>query len=122
MEIVTEMLTMNGAEVIQAVNGQEAVVKFQKAAPFSIHAILMDMQMPVMDGCTAAQHIRALDKPDASTVPIIAVTANAFAEDIDRTTKAGMNGHIAKPIDFALLAQTLQRLCGSEGKASTKKT
>ena len=122
MEIVTEMLTMNGAEVIQAVNGQEAVVKFQKAAPFSIHAILMDMQMPVMDGCTAAQHIRALDKPDASTVPIIAVTANAFAEDIDRTTKAGMNGHIAKPIDFALLAQTLQRLCGSEGKVSTKKT
>lgn len=122
MEIATEMLTMNGAEVIQAVNGQEAVVKFQKAAPFSIHAILMDMQMPVMDGCTAAQHIRALDKPDASTVPIIAVTANAFAEDIDRTTKAGMNGHIAKPIDFALLAQTLQRLCGSEGKASAKKT
>lgn len=121
MEIVTEMLTMNGAEVIQAVNGQEAVVKFQKAAPFSIHAILMDMQMPVMDGCTAAQHIRALDKPDASTVPIIAVTANAFAEDIDRTTKAGMNGHIAKPIDFALLAQTLQRLCGSDGKTSAKK-
>ena len=121
MEIVTEMLTMNGAEVIQAINGQEAVVKFQKAAPFSIHAILMDMQMPVMDGCTAAQHIRALDKPDASTVPIIAVTANAFAEDIDRTTKAGMNGHIAKPIDFALLAQTLQRLCGSDGKTSAKK-
>ena len=116
MEIATEMLTMNGAEVVQAVNGQEAVVKFQSAAPFSIHAILMDMQMPVMDGCAAAQAIRALDKPDAATVPIIAVTANAFAEDIDRTTKAGMNGHIAKPIDFALLAQTLQRLCSVRSK------
>ena len=110
-EIATEMLTMNGAEVIQAENGQEAVVKFQQAPPFTIHAILMDMQMPIMDGCAAAESIRALDKLDATTIPIIAVTANAFAEDIDRTTKAGMNGHIAKPIDFALLMHTLQQLC-----------
>lgn len=116
-EIATEMLTMNGAEVIPAENGQEAVVLFQQAAPFSIHAILMDMQMPVMDGCAAAEAIRALDKPDAASVPIIAVTANAFAEDIDRTTKAGMNGHIAKPIDFALLTQTLHRLCTAGTKA-----
>lgn len=116
-EIATEMLTMNGAEVIPAENGQEAVVLFQQAAPFSIHAILMDMQMPVMDGCAAAEAIRALDKPDAASVPIIAVTANAFAEDIDRTAKAGMNGHIAKPIDFALLTQTLHRLCSAGTKA-----
>ena len=66
--------------------------------------------MPEMDGCQAAVAIRSLDRPDAATVPIIAVTANAFAEDIDRTTKAGMNDHISKPIDSALLKQTMQRL------------
>jgi signal transduction histidine kinase len=103
MEIATEILSMNGVEVLQAVNGAEAVRIFQRAAPYSIDAILMDMQMPEMDGCEAARAIRALDKPDAATVPIIAVTANAFAEDIDKTTKAGMNGHISKPIDVALL-------------------
>lgn len=65
--------------------------------------------MPEMDGCEAARAIRSLDKPDAATVPIIAVTANAFAEDIDKTTKAGMNGHISKPIDVALLYQALEK-------------
>lgn len=109
MEIATEILSMNGVEVLQAVNGAEAVRIFQGAAPYSIDAILMDMQMPEMDGCEAARAIRALDKPDAATVPIIAVTANAFAEDIDKTTKAGMNGHISKPIDVALLYQALEK-------------
>ena len=110
MEITTEILNMSGVEVLQAVNGAEAVQIFQAAAPYSIDAILMDMQMPVMDGCEAAQAIRALSKPDAATVPIIAVTANAFAEDIDKTTNAGMNGHVSKPIDLVLLHQTLERL------------
>lgn len=109
MEIATEILSMNGMEVIQAINGAEAVRIFQGAAPYSIDAILMDMQMPEMDGCEAARAIRSLDKPDAATVPIIAVTANAFAEDIDKTTKAGMNGHISKPIDVALLYQALEK-------------
>ena len=109
MEIATEILTMSGVEVLQAVNGAEAVRIFQGAAPYSIDAILMDMQMPEMDGCEAARAIRSLDKPDAATVPIIAVTANAFAEDIDKTTKAGMNGHISKPIDVALLYQALEK-------------
>ena len=109
MEIATEILDMSGVEVLQAVNGAEAVRIFQGAAPYSIDAILMDMQMPEMDGCEAARAIRALDKPDAATVPIIAVTANAFAEDIDKTTKAGMNGHISKPIDVALLYQALEK-------------
>ncbi len=109
MEIATEILRMNGVEVLQAVNGAEAVRIFQGAAPYSIDAILMDMQMPEMDGCEAARTIRALDKPDADTVPIIAVTANAFAEDINKTTKAGMNGHISKPIDVALLYQALEK-------------
>ena len=70
----------------------------------------MDMQMPEMDGCEAARTIRRLDRPDAAPVPIIAVTANAFAEDIAKTTEAGMNGHISKPIDFKVLLQTLSTL------------
>ena len=114
MEIATEILSMNGMEVIQAINGAEAVRIFQAAAPYSIDAILMDMQMPEMDGCEAARTIRALDKPDAATVPIIAVTANAFAEDIDKTTKAGMNGHISKPIDVALLYEALEKCINRE--------
>ena len=110
MEIAVEILTMNGMEVVQAGNGAEAVEAFQKSPLYSIHAILMDMQMPVMDGCTAARAIRALDRPDAAGVPIIAATANAFAEDIAKTTEAGMNGHISKPIDFAVLNRTLALL------------
>lgn len=72
--------------------------------------ILMDMQMPVMDGCEAARRIRALERPDASSIPIIAVTANAFIEDIEKTTNSGMNGHISKPIDFTVLMQTLENM------------
>ena len=110
MEIAVELLTMHGVEVLQARDGAEAVSLFQKSPPYAVDAVLMDMQMPVMDGCEAARAIRALDRPDAASVPIIAVTANAFAEDIARTTEAGMNGHISKPIDFALLCRTLARL------------
>ena len=110
MEIAVELLTMHGVEVLQARDGAEAVALFQKSPPYAVDAVLMDMQMPVMDGCEAARAIRALDRPDAASVPIIAVTANAFAEDIARTTEAGMNGHISKPIDFALLCRTLARL------------
>ena len=113
MEIATEILQMQGVKVIQCWNGSEAVAAFQSAAPFAIDTILMDMQMPVMDGCAAAQAIRKLDKPDAMLVPIIAVTANAFAEDIAKTTEAGMNAHISKPIDFEILCKTLAELTGS---------
>ena len=70
----------------------------------------MDMQMPEMDGCEAARRIRAMNRPDAGVIPIIAVTANAFAEDIAVTTAAGMNAHISKPIDFDVLRDTLARL------------
>ena len=114
MEIANEILTMNGLEVLQAWNGQEAVELFQNAAPYEIDAILMDMQMPQMDGCEAARTIRAMERPDARTVPIIAVTANAFAEDIAATTAAGMNAHISKPIDFRALCATLEKLLGQD--------
>ena len=88
-------------------DGAEAVEKFQRSAPYSVDAILMDMQMPVLDGCGAARAIRRLDRPDAAVVPIVAVTANAFAEDVDRTTAAGMNAHVSKPIDMDRLLEAL---------------
>ena len=112
MEITTELLRGGGAAVTQAWNGGEAVECFREAAPFSFDVILMDMQMPVLDGCQAAEQIRGMDRADAQSVPIIAVTANAFSEDVAATTAAGMNAHVSKPIDFAVLRQTLERLLG----------
>ena len=110
MEIATEILTMNGLKILQAWNGAEALDIFRSSIPFEIDAVLMDMQMPQMDGCEAARRIRSLSRPDAKTVPIVAATANAFAEDIAATTAAGMNAHISKPIDFKVLCRTLERL------------
>ncbi|MFQ9933325.1 MAG: ATP-binding protein [Lachnospiraceae bacterium] len=110
MEISTELLTMMGAKVIQAWNGREALEIFEASQINSIDIILMDMQMPVMDGCTSCREIRSLERNDAKTVPIIAVTANAFAEDVAETAKAGMNAHISKPIDFNLLCDELSRI------------
>ena len=110
MEITTELLAMNDVQVVQAWNGAEAVERFSESEPFTFDAILMDIQMPEMDGCEAAKKIRALHRPDARKVPIIAVTANAFAEDIAATTAAGMNAHVSKPIDFSILCKTLGRL------------
>lgn len=111
MEVATDILEMNGASVIQARNGKEALELFAKSEEFAIDAILMDMQMPVMDGCEAAQRIRRLERKDAQSIPIIAVTANAFAEDISRTMNAGMNAHITKPIDVNILCSTLDKWC-----------
>ena len=96
--------------VTQAWNGREAVECFRNSPPFGFDAILMDMQMPEMGGCEAARMIRSLDRPDALEVPILAVTANAFAEDIAATVDAGMNAHISKPIDFEILSTTLRDL------------
>ncbi len=110
MEIATEVLTMNGIRVTQAWNGKEALDIFTASSPFEFDAILMDMQMPEMDGCEATMEIRRLSRPDAKTVPIIAVTANAFAEDIAATAQAGMNAHISKPIDFQSLCTELGKL------------
>ncbi len=117
MEITTELLQMNGVAVTQAWNGAEAVERFREAEAFAFDAILMDMQMPVMDGCEAARRIRALRRPDARRVPIVAVTANAFAEDIAATTAAGMDAHVSKPIDFKHLV-TVLRGCLGNGSAA----
>ena len=110
MELTTELLRMQGVQVTQAWNGAEAAACFRDSEPFSLDAVLMDMQMPEMDGCEAARRIRTMNRPDAGVIPIIAVTANAFAEDIAVTTAAGMNAHISKPIDFDVLRDTLARL------------
>lgn len=110
MEIATEILSMHDVQVVQAWDGQQAVERFSASQPHEFDAILMDMQMPNMNGCQAAQAIRMLDREDATTIPIIAVTANAFPEDVAKTQAAGMNAHIVKPIDFAVLCQLLQSL------------
>jgi signal transduction histidine kinase len=98
MEVAEFILKEERASVIRAWNGQEAVDIFKQSGIGEIDAILMDIMMPVMDGETAARTIRQLDRRDANEVPIIAMTANAFDEDIQSTYKAGMNAHLAKPV------------------------
>lgn len=110
MEIATEILQMEGIEVFPAFNGKQAVDIFKNHDENFFDAILMDMLMPEMNGCEASKEIRKLNRNDAKTIPIIAVTANAFAEDIAKTTEAGMNAHISKPIDFNALCKTLKDL------------
>lgn len=110
MEISTEILKMYNLDVTQAWNGKEAVDLFREMGEGFFDIILMDMQMPVMNGCDAARQIRAMKRADAATVPIIAVTANAFSEDIAATRNAGMNAHISKPIDFDVFRKTVEEL------------
>lgn len=120
MEIATELLQMRGASVTPAENGREAVEAFQNAQPFFFDAILMDMQMPEMDGCQATEAIRALDRPDAGVIPIVALTANAFAEDISRTAQAGMDAHLAKPINIEQLCATLTKLMSERDQSRNR--
>ena len=108
-EIACEILSVTRAAVDCAANGQEAVNLFLGSAVGTYDLILMDIQMPVMDGYDAVRRIRAAQRDDAGGVPIFAMTANAFAEDIARARACGMNGHIAKPIDVNLLMQTLRQ-------------
>ncbi len=108
MEIVTVLLEEAGVEVTPASNGREAVEKFESSAPGYFDAILMDVMMPVMDGLEAARRIRGLAKEDAQRIPIIAATANAFAEDIRNTRDAGMDAHVSKPLDIDALTVLLK--------------
>lgn len=108
-EIARTLLEHKGASVITAVNGQQAAELFKNKPAGTFDAILMDVHMPVMGGYEATGNIRKMDKSDAETVPIIAMTADAYDEDIKNCLKAGMNGHIAKPIDPALMFGVLDR-------------
>ena len=107
MEIACELLGMEGAQITPAQNGQEAVDIFSSHPAGTFDAILMDIQMPVLDGYGAARAIRALPRPDAAAIPILAMTANAFEDDIIAAREAGMNGHIAKPVDMSRIKAAL---------------
>lgn len=109
-EIMIMVLSMRGMTVEHAPNGQDAVDTFAKSPPNYFDAVLMDIRMPIMDGLTATESIRALNRPDAKTVPIIAMTANAFDEDVQRSLQAGMNAHLSKPVEPEHLFKTLQEL------------
>lgn len=110
MEIAEFLLENAGAHVTKAMNGEEALHLFSASKEGTFDAVLMDVMMPVMDGIAATRAIRALPRADAKTVPIIAMTANAFAEDRERVLSAGMNEHLAKPLDTDLLIETIARL------------
>lgn len=111
-EIAVELLETHGLLIDTAENGTIAVNKFEASAPGEYAGILMDIQMPVMDGYKATKMIRSLEREDARTIPILALTANAFASDIGKAHSAGMNDHIAKPIDIEILMEILRRWIG----------
>ena len=99
-EILVELLDMYGSTCDVAENGKLALEAFEKSEPGYYDGILMDIQMPVMNGYDAAKAVRSSSHPDAKTIPIIAMTANAFSEDISNSLNAGMDAHIAKPMDM----------------------
>jgi signal transduction histidine kinase/ActR/RegA family two-component response regulator len=109
-ELLVEILESEGFQVICASDGQEAVDAFEHTALKEVDAILMDMQMPVMDGCEASAKIRNLDRPDAKTVTIFACTANSFQDDRERAISSGMNDFITKPIDVNVLMKKLGKV------------
>ncbi len=115
-EIMMMVLSMREMEVDLAENGQRAVEKFQSSEPGYYAAILMDMRMPVMDGLEATRRIRAMDHPDAVEIPIIALTANAFDEDVQRSMQAGLNAHLSKPVEPDSLFDTLENLLGRRAR------
>ena len=110
-EIAQVYLEKEGIRVTRASNGQEAVEVFSQAQPGSFDGILMDIMMPVMDGLTATRAIRSLGRPDARTIPILAMTANAFEEDAKKCLEAGMNAHLSKPLDAQSLFAALGKYC-----------
>lgn len=116
-EIATELLDMVNMKTVHAKNGEEAVRLFTKSEPGTYEAILMDVQMPIVDGYEAARRIRASLHPEAKSIHIFAMTANAFSEDVSAAFNAGMNGHIAKPIDTKLLYSILKETVDEKNKS-----
>ena len=114
-EIIKEILSMQGMEVEHGENGQQVVEMFEKSPLNYYDAVLMDIRMPIMDGLTATEKIRALNRDDAKTVPIIALTANAFDEDVQRSLQAGMNAHLTKPVEPEHLYETLEEYISMRG-------
>ncbi len=109
-EILTELLELEGAACEIAENGLLALERFRSSEKGEFDAILMDVQMPVMNGHEAARAIRALDREEAGSIPIIAMTANAFAEDEKAALDAGMDAHVPKPLDIEALKKVIRQL------------
>ena len=109
-EIMKQIILLREAEIDHAENGRIALEMFENSQAGYYDAILMDVRMPEMDGLETAAAIRALDRPDAGTIPIIALTANAFDEDVQRSLQVGMDAHLSKPVDPEHLYQTLEEL------------
>lgn len=112
-EILTELLSMVEADCEVEVNGKAVLERFEASIPGEFDAILMDIQMPVMNGYEACRAIRASNHPLAKTIPIIAMTANAFADDVAQALNSGMNAHIAKPVDMDKLEETMKKIFGN---------
>lgn len=112
MEIICTILEGYKILTEQAVNGKEAVYQMEKTAPGYYDMILMDIMMPEMDGLEAARAIRAMEREDCKTIPIYAMSANAFDEDVKRSLASGMNGHLSKPVNLQVLEKTLQKVLG----------
>ncbi len=112
-EILSEILAMQDAACKVVENGQLAVEEFARSKQGRYDAILMDVQMPVMNGYDATRKIRSLNRQDAQQIPIIAMTANAFTEDVKEALEAGMNAHVAKPVDPQQLSTTLSEFFGN---------
>uniref|UniRef100_UPI00267130CC response regulator n=1 Tax=Anaerofustis stercorihominis TaxID=214853 RepID=UPI00267130CC len=110
MEILRELLILQGCKVTCAVNGEEGVEAFEKSKPYDFDIIFMDIRMPVMDGYQATEIIRGLDRKDAKEVIIIAISANAFEDDIEKSISFGMNAHISKPINIGNLIDSLNNI------------
>ena len=108
-ELLTDLLELEDIAAERAANGQEAVEMFAAHPEGYYDAVLMDLRMPVLDGLDATRAIRAMDRPDAKAIPVIAVTANAFEEDVRQTREAGMDAHLSKPTDSELLYDTLRK-------------
>ena len=119
-EILQDLLELEEVESEHAVNGEEAVRMFSESEEGYYDAILMDVRMPIMDGLTATQTIRALERPDAKTIPIIAMTANVFDEDVERSMSAGMNAHLSKPIEPDRLFDTMAHLIAEQDNHKNK--
>ncbi len=113
-EIMVMVLSMREMDVDVAENGRIALEKFTASPEGYYDAILMDMRMPEMDGLEATQRIRGLSRRDAATIPIIALTANAFDEDVQRSMQAGLNAHLSKPVEPDILFETLESLITSD--------
>ncbi|MGM9572207.1 MAG: response regulator, partial [bacterium] len=109
LEIALELLKITGAELSTALDGEEAVEKFKASPEHYYDLLLMDLQMPNLDGYQATEMIRSLERTDSQTVPIVAMTANAFDDDVVKCLTSGMNAHISKPLDLPIFYSVIRK-------------